>query len=172
MPCRKGQRHSGHFKKGHDPRRHVTGPYMQKKRISIEMVCQEKAEKALETLMKVIEDDDAPAKDRVNAANSLLDRAFGKSVDRVQVAQIKDGGGSGAVLTRDELMLRLTQRCQDEGLDNGKAMYQGEALDERHQGEALGQRYTEDAVDGEALDADFEEVPEDAPEPMERVITG
>ena len=67
MPCRKGQRHSGHFKKGHDPRRHVTGPYMQKKRISIEMVCQEKAEKALETLMKVIEDDDAPAKDRVNA---------------------------------------------------------------------------------------------------------
>ena len=149
MPCRKGQRHSGHFKKGHDPRRHVTGPYMQKKRISIEMVCQEKAEKALETLMKVIEDDDAPAKDRVNAANSLLDRAFGKSVDRVQVAQIKDGGGSGAVLTRDELMLRLTQR------------------------------YTEDAVD-----ADFEEVPdgeavyqaegldEDAPEPVERVITG
>ena len=142
MPCRKGQKHSGHFKKGHDPRRHVTGPYMQKKRISIEMVCQEKAEKALETLMKVIEDDDAPAKDRVNAANSLLDRAFGKSVDRVQVAQIKDGGGSGAVLTRDELMLRLTQR------------------------------YTEDAVGGEALDADFEEVPEDAPEPMERVITG
>ena len=149
MPCRKGQKHSGHFKKGHDPRRHVTGPYMQKKRISIEMVCQEKAEKALETLMKVIEDDDAPAKDRVNAANSLLDRAFGKSVDRVQVAQIKDGGGSGAVLTRDELMLRLTQR------------------------------YTEDAVD-----ADFEEVPdgeavyqaegldEDAPEPVERVITG
>ena len=152
MPCRKGQKHSGHFKKGHDPRRHVTGPYMQKKRISIEMVCQEKAEKALETLMKVIEDDDAPAKDRVNAANSLLDRAFGKSVDRVQVAQIKDGGGSGAVLTRDELMLRLTQR------------------------------YTEDAVGGEALDADFEEVPdgeavyqaegldEDAPE--QRVITG
>ena len=149
MPCRKGQRHSGHFKKGHDPRRHVTGPYMQKRRISIEAVCQEKAEKALETLMKVIEDDAAPAKDRVNAANSLLDRAFGKSVDRVQVAQIKDGGGSGAVLTRDELMLRLTQR------------------------------YTEDAVD-----ADFEEVPdgeavyqaegldEDAPEPVERVITG
>ena len=171
MPCRKGQRHSGHFKKGHDPRRHVTGPYMQKKRISIEMVCQEKAEKALETLMKVIEDDDAPAKDRVNAANSLLDRAFGKSVDRVQVAQIKDGGGSGAVLTRDELMLRLTQRYQDEGLDNGEAMYQGKALDERHQGEALGQRYTEDAVD-----AEYQEIPnsaeDDAPEPVERVITG
>ena len=154
MPCRKGQKHSGHFKKGHDPRRHVTGPYMQKKRISIEAVCQEKAEKALETLMKVIEDDAAPAKDRVNAANSLLDRAFGKSVDRVQVAQIKDGGGSGAVLTRDELMLRLTQR------------------------------YTEDAVGGEALDADFEEVPEDASdgeamyqgeamdEDVQRVITG
>ena len=148
MPCRKGQRHSGHFKKGHDPRRHVTGPYMQKKRISIEMVCQEKAEKALETLMKVIEDDDAPAKDRVNAANSLLDRAFGKSVDRVQVAQIKDGGGSGAVLTRDELMLRLTQRYQGEDLDaeyqevpeqevpDGEAVYQAEGLDE----DALEQR--------------------------------
>ena len=141
MPCRKGQRHSGHFKKGHDPRRHVTGPYMQKKRISIEMVCQEKAEKALDTLMKVIEDDDAPAKDRVNAANSLLDRAFGKSVDRVQVAQIKDGGGSGAVLTRDELMLRLTQRYTEDAVDaeyqevpddasDGEAMYQGEAMDE------------------------------------------
>ena len=131
MPCRKGQKHAGHFKKGHDPRRHVTGPYMQKKRISIEMVCQEKAEKALETLMKVIEDDDAQDKDMVNAANSLLDRAFGKSVDRVQVAQIKDGGGSGAVLTRDELMLRLTQRYTEDAVD---AEYQevpdGEALDE------------------------------------------
>ena len=110
---------------------------MQKKRISIEMVCQEKAEKALETLMKVIEDDDAPAKDRVNAANSLLDRAFGKSVDRVQVAQIKDGGGSGAVLTRDELMLRLTQRYTEDAVDadfeevpDGEAVYQAEGLDE------------------------------------------
>ena len=50
--------------------------------------------------------------------------------------------GGGAVLTRDELMLRLTQR------------------------------YTEDAVGGEALDADFEEVPEDASEDVQRVITG
>ena len=141
MPCRKGQKHSGHFSKGHDPRRHVTGPYMHRKKISIESVCQEKAEKALAVLMKVIEDDGAPAKDRVNAANSLLDRAFGKSVDRVQVAQIKDGNGSGAVLTRDELMLRLTQR------------------------------YTE-SDGGEAVDADFEEMPEDASEPVQRVITG
>ena len=59
----------------------------------------------------------------------------------------------------------------DECLDNGEAMYQGKALDERHQGEALGQRYTEDAVD-----AEYQEIPnsaeDDAPEPVERVITG
>lgn len=128
MPCRKGQKHSGHFKKGHDPRRHVTGPYLHRKKISIESVCQEKAEKALAALMSVIEDGSAPHKDRVNAANSLLDRAFGKAVDRVQVAQIKDGSGSGAVLTRDELMLRLTQQYEERDAVDGDFEEVGESF--------------------------------------------
>lgn len=116
--CKPGQKHSGHFKKGFDERRHVTGPYHARRR-TIEEVCKREAGKALKALLKVIEDDEAPHKDRVLAANTLLDRAYGKTVDRVQVASINTGGGDVGTLTRDELMARLTQQYTTPVLEHG-----------------------------------------------------
>ena len=61
----------------------------------------------------MLEDKDAPHKDVVTAANSLLDRAHGKAVDRIQVASLGNDVGNTASLTRDELMARLTQQYTD-----------------------------------------------------------
>lgn len=144
MPCRKGQKHSGHFKKGFDPRRNLKGQYLQRERATVEQKFREHTETALRALLAVLEDAEAPHKDVVNAANSLLDRAHGKAVDRIQVANLGNDVGNTASLTRDELMARLTQQ------------------------------YTEPTQDitNDIEEADYEEVPEDALEPVQRIIAG
>ena len=108
--CKPGQKHSGHFSKGFDPRRNTKGNYLYRERASVEQKFREHTETALRALLAVLEDKDAPHKDIVTAANSLLDRAHGKAVDRIQVASLGNEGGNTASLTRDELMARLTQQ--------------------------------------------------------------
>jgi hypothetical protein len=71
----------------------------------------------LRALLAVLEDKDAPHKDVVTAANSLLDRAHGKAVDRIQVANLGNDVGNTASLTRDELMARLTQQYTEPSND-------------------------------------------------------
>ena len=108
--CKPGQKHSGHFSKGFDPRRNTKGQYLQRERATVEQKFREHTETALRALLAVLEDKDAPHKDVVTAANSLLDRAHGKAVDRIQVANLGNDVGNTASLTRDELMARLTQQ--------------------------------------------------------------
>ena len=108
--CKPGQKHSGHFSKGFDPRRNTKGQYLQRERATVEQKFREHTETALRALLAVLEDKDAPHKDIVTAANSLLDRAHGKAVDRIQVANLGNDVGNTASLTRDELMARLTQQ--------------------------------------------------------------
>ncbi len=108
--CKPGQKHSGHFSKGFDPRRNTKGNYLYRERASVEQKFREHTETALRALLAVLEDKDAPHKDIVTAANSLLDRAHGKAVDRIQVASLGNDVGNTASLTRDELMARLTQQ--------------------------------------------------------------
>jgi hypothetical protein len=108
--CKPGQKHSGHFSKGFDPRRNTKGNYLYRERASVEQKFREHTETALRALLAVLEDKDAPHKDVVTAANSLLDRAHGKAVDRIQVANLGNDVGNTASLTRDELMARLTQQ--------------------------------------------------------------
>jgi hypothetical protein len=108
--CKPGQKHSGHFSKGFDPRRNTKGQYLQRERATVEQKFREHTETALKALLAVLEDKDAPHKDIVTAANSLLDRAHGKAVDRIQVANLGNDVGNTASLTRDELMARLTQQ--------------------------------------------------------------
>jgi hypothetical protein len=108
--CKPGQKHSGHFSKGFDPRRNTKGNYLYRERASVEQKFREHTETALKALLAVLEDKDAPHKDVVTAANSLLDRAHGKAVDRIQVANLGNDVGNTASLTRDELMARLTQQ--------------------------------------------------------------
>jgi hypothetical protein len=111
--CKPGQKHSGHFSKGFDPRRNTKGNYLYRERASVEQKFREHTETALRALLAVLEDKDAPHKDVVTAANSLLDRAHGKAVDRIQVASLGNDVGNTASLTRDELMARLTQQYTD-----------------------------------------------------------
>ena len=111
--CKPGQKHSGHFSKGFDPRRNLKGQYLLRERTTVEDKFRQHSQKALDALLSVLEDSESPAKDVVNAANSLLDRAYGKAVDRVQVATLGSDTGNTASLTRDELMARLTQQYTD-----------------------------------------------------------
>jgi hypothetical protein len=123
--CKPGQKHSGHFSKGFDPRRNTKGNYLYRERASVEQKFREHTETALKALLAVLEDKDAPHKDVVTAANSLLDRAHGKAVDRIQVASLGNDVGNTASLTRDELMARLTQQYTEPSND-----LDGEAVDD------------------------------------------
>ena len=123
--CKPGQKHSGHFSKGFDPRRNTKGNYLYRERATVEQKFREHTETALKALLAVLEDKDAPHKDIVTAANSLLDRAHGKAVDRIQVANLGNDVGNTASLTRDELMARLTQQYTEPSND-----LDGEAVDD------------------------------------------
>jgi hypothetical protein len=129
--CKPGQKHSGHFSKGFDPRRNTKGNYLYRERASVEQKFREHTETALRALLAVLEDKDAPHKDVVTAANSLLDRAHGKAVDRIQVASLGNDVGNTASLTRDELMARLTQQYTEPSndLDGGAVDDHGVSYD-------------------------------------------
>ena len=157
--CKPGQKHSGHFSKGFDPRRNTKGNYLYRERASVEQKFREHTETALRALLAVLEDKDAPHKDIVTAANSLLDRAHGKAVDRIQVASLGNEVGNTASLTRDELMARLTQQYTEPEKD---VVSDGEAISATHDLEDA----DEDADyargdDGEAIieEADYEVIP-------------
>ena len=162
--CKPGQKHSGHFSKGFDPRRNLKGQYLLRERATVEDKFRAHSQEALDALLAVLKDSESPAKDVVNAANSLLDRAYGKAVDRVQVATLGNDDGNTASLTRDELMARLTQQytapTQDivndldgEAVDDHGVSYDLEDADS----EAIHTSYDEDA---DYEDAEYEEVGE------------
>ena len=154
--CKPGQKHSGHFSKGFDPRRNLKGQYLLRERATVEDKFRQHSQEALDALLSVLKDSESPAKDVVNAANSLLDRAYGKAVDRVQVATLGNDDGNTASLTRDELMARLTQQYTAPTQDIVNDL-DGEAVDDHGVSYDL-----EDAdEDADYEDADYEEVNED-----------
>ena len=154
--CKPGQKHSGHFSKGFDPRRNLKGQYLLRERATVEDKFRQHSQEALDALLAVLKDSESPAKDVVNAANSLLDRAYGKAVDRVQVATLGNDDGNTASLTRDELMARLTQQYTAPTQDIVNDL-DGEAVDDHGVSYDL-----EDAdEDADYEDAEYEEVNED-----------
>ena len=155
--CKPGQKHSGHFSKGFDPRRNLKGGYLMRERATVEQKFREHTETALRALLAVLEDKDAPHKDVVNAANSLLDRAHGKAVDRIQVANLGNDAGNTTSLTRDELMARLTQQYTAPTQDIVNDLEDADS-------EAIHTSYDEDADYEEAdyEDAEYEEVDSEA----------
>ena len=93
-----GQIHSGSFKKGYDPRRNVLGAWRNRLAIKqLEALAIEHAEDAIATLASQMNDKSAADNDRARAATALLDRAFGRPVDRVAIKQLGDTGGIGDV---------------------------------------------------------------------------
>ena len=148
--CKPGQKHSGHFSKGFDPRRNTKGNYLYRERATVEQKFREHTETALRALLAVLEDKDAPHKDIVTAANSLLDRAHGKAVDRIQVANLGNDVGNTASLTRDELMARLTQQYTEPTQDT---MSDLEDADEDAD-------YADRDIEDDIEEADYEEIGE------------
>ena len=104
----------GAFKTGPDPRRHLNGPFDGARQKSIEALASQYAQEVVDVLRSLYLDETAPPAVRLAAGKEMLDRGHGKPVDRVAIAQINDQAGGGKVLTRDELMLRLSQKFAGE----------------------------------------------------------
>jgi hypothetical protein len=95
-----GQKHSGSFKPGHDPRRNLLGPRMSKEKVSFMEACREMTENALSVLAEAMNDGNAAWRDRTSAAALLLEHGHGKPVDRIAVANL-----SGNLKSKDPKQL-------------------------------------------------------------------
>jgi hypothetical protein len=97
----------GGFSKGYDPRRVM--PTKRKLNKAIEEMCREHSELAVSFIAGLIADTEADDAVRLKAAETMLDRAYGKAVDRVAIKQV--GGDSSAdarLLTTDQIIALLT----------------------------------------------------------------
>ena len=145
----KGHPNAGAFKPGHDPRRHMNGPIDGAKQKTIERMATEHAEAAVGTILEIMGDESSPAQTRLAAAAEMLNRGFGKSVDRsVQVTLDQHGNTPTKQLTRDELMARLSQKFEAEVSANVSNVieHSTDASDSPH--------YTCDGPDSEVISGD------------------
>lgn len=121
------------FKPGYDPRRMHQDHSKRKQRLAIEELCREHADIAVAYIAGLIADTDAEHETRLKAANSLLDRAYGKAVDRVAIKQVGgDANADARLLTTDQIIALLTpaalestpqESCQQtfiDGCEEGK----------------------------------------------------
>lgn len=93
-----GTRHSGSFLKGGDPRQWHHNPEAQAVKREVEELCKEHAEKAVNFLATILGDDSAAPRSRLEAASQILDRGFGKAVDRIQIQAVGHTGASVGTL--------------------------------------------------------------------------
>ena len=97
-----GQRHPGQWKPGQSGNpsgRPKKSPEMK----DLERRCRESAEDALRLLLELVNDEDAPRRDRLYAAREILDRGFGKPVDRQAVLNLTGPSEGAATLSRQQL---------------------------------------------------------------------
>ena len=97
-----GSRHPGMFKPGQSGNpsgRPKKSPEMK----DLEKRCRESAEQALALMLDIIEDDSAPRNVRLQAAREVLDRGFGKPVDRQAVLNLSGPTQGAAALSREQL---------------------------------------------------------------------
>jgi len=111
---RVGQPHSGQFQKGEDSRRYVPSSERGRIRKTVEELCKQHAEDAVQYLAELLADPSANHKERIVAASELLDRGFGKSVDRVAIQQVGTAQGSLKDADMDTLMATLQVRIGSE----------------------------------------------------------
>ena len=106
---RVGQPHSGQFK-SIDSRRYIPDGAKGKVRKAVEELCKQHAEDAVAYLANLLQDPDANPKERLVAAGELLDRGYGKAVDRVAIQQVGQAQGSLKNADIDVLMGVLESR--------------------------------------------------------------
>jgi hypothetical protein len=97
----------GGFSKGYDPRRVM--PTKRKINKAIEEMCREHSELAVSFIAGLIADTGADDAVRLKAAETMLDRAYGKAVDRVAIKQVGgDANADARLLTTDQIIALLT----------------------------------------------------------------
>ena len=69
-------------------KRNYTKPTFEErwKKIDLKDLARQHTQSALETLVEIMGDDDAPANARLTAANSLLDRGWGKATTHTEIS--------------------------------------------------------------------------------------
>ena len=77
-----GTHHAGTFKPGYDPRRWTHGPVRSEVKRTVEELFREGAEDARDFLLQLVNDPKASKRDRYAAATEILNRSYGKPVDR------------------------------------------------------------------------------------------
>lgn len=97
-----GSRHPGMWKPGQSGNpsgRPKKSPEMK----DLERRCRESAEDALALLLEMVNDASAPRRDRLYAAREILDRGFGKPIDRQAVLNMSGPTDGAQALTRTQL---------------------------------------------------------------------
>lgn len=120
-----GQRHSGQFRKGYDPRRHVEGPSQVKREFKVAI--RESAERAVEVLQEILDDTKAPVKERREAAALVIAHAHGSPVNRVLHAEVDQRQQSVDTLSLDELVKHASAVIESQ-----PALIQGEITTESY----------------------------------------
>jgi len=95
---------------------------------TLEQLCNQHADVAVQFLVDTLQDTNAPTSERRRAATELLDRGFGRPVDRQVIAQIgkESHQGSGNSLTSDQLRAIAAGAILDA---EGHAVESGQVLD-------------------------------------------
>ena len=126
-----GQRHSGSFIKG-DPRIYVPkGPRLVPgTNHTLPELCRLRTIEALDVIVQIVQDKNAPIDVRRKAADSLLDRGWGKPEQTVQLEDNTASGPNLKAMATRELMALL--------LDKEERTVEGQTLDVEKDKEGLG----------------------------------
>ena len=87
----------------------------------LQAVAREHTEEALQTLLEVMRDPHAPAAARVQAANSMLDRAYGRPPQAIQVGNPQGEGGEAARTREFMLAFARAEVAAEAALARSKA---------------------------------------------------
>ena len=102
--------HRGQFKKGPDPRRNNLQQWRYQQMREIEQACKLQADEAMKVLADLLQSDDE--KTRLAAAREILDRGYGRPVDRQAVLNMSANGqtlDSNPVDMKTSDILRIIQ---------------------------------------------------------------
>jgi hypothetical protein len=78
-------------------------------RESIEELAMPHAERALQRILDVMDSPDSNSRDILLAATQILDRAYGRAVDRVQVQALSGGGSANPEALSSQALMALVQ---------------------------------------------------------------
>lgn len=86
----------------------------------LEELCRENATLALDFLVDLLRDNKAQVNARLTAAREILDRGYGKPLDRQQLMTLDVGAIGGQAALSDEQLLRIAAGALGVEVDNPK----------------------------------------------------